>query len=351
VALSAEVVERAVAMFAGQRAYCAKAGVQTYVAILDGMIADLRGGGPTQHTLAHWDGTNNSAYPLRVLGALHRLALDGKAPELAALLPTTGGVANPDKAWAEASKILSEHLEYVTAYCTRPPQTNEAGRSAVLLGGFLTIAAQFRRPLRLLELGASAGLNLMWDKYRVNAGAFSWGDPSSLHLQTVWDGPAPPLDAPISVVSRAGCDQDPINIAHADDRARLESYIWPDQVHRMERLRAACKVAMQTPFRLDKADAADWLARELLTLAAGQTSVVYHSIFRQYVPIDISARLQTIMDEAGTRATTDAPLAWLAMEITDLTKPPNLTLQTWPNGRAGTLATAHHHGEWVNWNL
>jgi hypothetical protein len=348
--LSVERLETAVKMFAGQRMYCVKAGVLTYVAILDGLIDDLRAGGPTQQTLAHWDGTDNSAYPLRVLGALHRLALDGKAPELAALFPTTGGTANPDKAWAAAAKVLDAHLDYVIAYCTRPPQTNEVGRSAVLLGGFLTIAKQFSQPLRLLELGASAGLNLMWDQYRINAGIFGWGSPSArLELKTAWEGAPPPLDAPISVVSRAACDQDPIRIAHPEDRSRLESFIWPDQVHRMERLRTACQVALDTPFRFEKADAADWLERELRELPRGQTTVVYHSIFRQYVPIETSARMDAIMNEAGARATIDAPLVWLAMEIADLTMPPSLTLQTWPTCEAQTLATAHHHGEWVKW--
>jgi hypothetical protein len=201
-----------------------------------------------------------------------------------------------------------------------------------------------------LELGASAGLNLMWDQYRINAGTFAWGNPSArFGLKTVWEGPPPPLDAPISVVSRAACDQDPIRISDADDRARLESYIWPDQVHRMERLRAACQVALDTPFRFEKADAADWLEREVRELPRGQTTVVYHSIFRQYVHPEASARMDAIMNDACARATPDAPLAWLAMEIADLTKPPNLTLQTWPNGEAQTLATAHHHGEWVKW--
>jgi hypothetical protein len=348
--LYAENIERAANMFAGQRMYCVKAAVHTYVAILDGLIDDLRAGGPTKKVLVHWDGTDNSAYPLRVLGALHRLALDGKAPELAALFPTTGGIASPHEARSAAVRLLDEHLGFVIDYCTRPPQTNEVGRSAVLLGGFLTIAKQFGQPLRLLELGASAGLNLMWDQYRINAGTFTWGNRSArLGLKTVWEGPPPPLDAPISVVSRAACDQDPIRISDADDRARLESYIWPDQVHRMERLRAACQVALDTPFRFEKADAADWLESEVRELPRGQTTVVYHSIFRQYVHPEASARMDAIMNDACARATPDAPLAWLAMEIADLTKPPNLTLQTWPNGEAQTLATAHHHGEWVKW--
>jgi hypothetical protein len=349
--LSVGDIEGAARMFAGQRAYCAKAGAETYVAILDGMIADLRAGGPTRRTLAHWDGTDASAYPLRILGALHRLALDGKAPALAALFPTAGGMAAPDRVWGVAAQVLAEHVDEVTASCTRPPQTNEVGRAAVLLGGFLAVAAQVRRPLRLLELGASAGLNLMWDRYRVNAGGFRWGDAAAaLELPTAWQGPAPPLSAPVAVASRAACDLDPIDIARPEDRARLESYIWPDQVHRLTRLRAACRIAQAVPFRLDKADAADWLERETRVLPVGEATVVYHSIFRQYVPAGTRARLRAIMDSAGRRATADAPLAWLALEIADLSRPPELTLQLWPGGETRTLATSHHHGEWVQWH-
>jgi len=97
--LSVGDIEGAARMFAGQRAYCAKAGAETYVAILDGMIADLRAGGPTRRTLAHWDGTDASAYPLRILGALHRLALDGKAPALAAPPRPTGSGAWRRRCW------------------------------------------------------------------------------------------------------------------------------------------------------------------------------------------------------------------------------------------------------------
>lgn len=348
--LTPDQTESAIKMFAGQRAYCASAGVRTYVTILDGLIDETRSGGPICDVLTRWDGAPESAFSLRVLGALHRLALDGKAPALAALFPTAGGTAAPDAVWPVARKVLADHLDYVIGYCARPPQTNEVGRSGVLLGGFLTIAQQFDKPLRLLEIGASAGLNLMWDKYRVVTDAFTWGEPSAaLELRPKWDGPVPPLSPKITVASRAACDKNPIDIRTADDRARLESYIWPDQVHRLQRLRMACNTALRTPFRLDRADAADWLAQELRDLPKSETTVVYYSIFRQYVSPTTEAALEAVMAEAGARATADAPLAHLSMEMPNMKSFPVLTLTTWPGGSPKILATAHHHGEWVKW--
>ncbi len=348
--LSPPEIERAVEMFAAQRRYCASAGAQTYVAILDGCIEDTRSGGPICDILTQWDGNAEGYLSLRILGALHRLVLDGKAPQLAAVFPSAGGTHSPEKAWLAARPAIATHREFILGYCKRPPQTNEVGRSAVLLGGFLEVAKRIGKPLRLLEIGASAGLNLMWDKFKIETEKFTWGDSTAeLVLRPKWEGPAPSFDTPITIASRAACDRDPIDIKNRDDSARLESYVWTDQVHRVERLRAACKIARQTPFRLDQADAADWLELELQDLPMGQATVVFHSIFRQYLSPASETHFQAVMEMAGTRATADAPLAWLAMEAPDLRSFPNLTLTIWPRGTPEFLASAHHHGEWVNW--
>lgn len=344
-------VDRAVQMFATQAKYCSAAVTPTYAAILQGMIDDVRDGGPICKILAHWDGALESAFALRVLGGLHRLVLDGKAPALAAAFPTTGGTAAPERVWPIARDVLSDHSDFIVAYTSRPPQTNEVARSAVLLGGFLTIAAHFPYPLRLRELGASAGLNLMWDQYAVETPSFRWGtEKSALTIGTQWDGQPPPLTAPVSIIDRAACDRDPIDIREHEGRVRLESYVWADQLERMERLRKACTAALEIPFRLEKADAADWIESELQNLPTGQTTVVYHSIFQSYLSLDTDAKLKAVMDAAGRRARLDAPLAWLAMEMADMHTPPALTLTLWPEGRTHTLASAHPHGAWVQWS-
>ncbi|MBL8628687.1 MAG: DUF2332 domain-containing protein [Rhodospirillaceae bacterium] len=347
--LSTAATEFSVRMFQAQKTYSVAAACPTYAAILDGCIDDVRSGGPICDLLQGWDGKTESAFALRLLGALHRLALDGKASELARFFLTTGGAQNPDHVWPVAREALIRHRDFMLQYATSPPQTNEAARSSVLWGGFLTIASQFKHPMRLREIGASAGLNLMWDQFSVSSGSFTWGPPNAaLALTTRWEGSAPEL-APFTISDRAACDREPIDIHSIDGRARLESYIWPDQLHRMDRLRKACAIAQRIPFRLDRADAADWVTQELRVRPQGQTTVVYHSIFRQYLPADTDAKLQSAMDEAGTRATDDSPLAWMAMEIPNANSYPDLTLTTWPGGETRKLATAHHHGDWIKW--
>ncbi|MBL8642544.1 MAG: DUF2332 domain-containing protein [Rhodospirillaceae bacterium] len=348
--LSPAETERAVSMFQLQRDYSVKSNAPTYAGILDGCIADVRAGGPVSSIVAHWDGVLESVFALRMLAALHRLALDGKAPKLAGLFLTCGGKQAPEQAWPAARELIAEHADYIVAYCGRAPQTNETARSGVLLGGFLTIAAEYPFPLRLREIGASAGLNLMWDQYRVTTPAFTWGrSDARLELSAQWQGELPPLKAPITISDRAACDRDLIDIHKADDRTRLESYIWPDQPHRMKRLRTACAIALDTPFRLDQADAAEWIERELRNLPEGQTTAVYHSIFRQYLPPAADRKLEDVMTRAGARATGKAPLAWLAMEVPRADAYPDLTLTMWPGGERRKLATAHYHGDWIKW--
>src|SRR5438034_5449361 len=107
-----------------------------------------------------------SALALRFMGAVHRLVLEGRAPALARHYPSAGGEAGLEGAWAAFRDTLEQHRDTLRALVTSPVQTNEVGRSAALLGGFLLVARETGLPLRLLELGASAGLNLRWDHYR-----------------------------------------------------------------------------------------------------------------------------------------------------------------------------------------
>lgn len=228
------------------------------------------------------------------------------------------------------------------------PQTNEVRRSSALLPGFLTIAALTGKPLVLSEVGASAGLNLQWDRYSYRLGDFIWGHASSVNLAPRWEGPPPP-QAVIEVAERAGCDLNPLNPSSEDDRQRLFSYIWADQQDRLDRTAAALAMAAESGLRVEKADAIDWLRHRLATPRRDMTHVIYHTIAWQYLPPALKAEGEALIAEAGTRATDDAPLARLQLEADGKPEGAAMLLTLWPTGETREIGRADFHGRWVKW--
>ncbi len=230
-----------------------------------------------------------------------------------------------------------------------PPQTNETMRSAVFLGGFLQVARAQGLPLRMREVGASAGLNLLWDRYRYRLGDTVWGpEDSPVRLQPEWQGAAPE-PGPITVASRKGVDQLPIDLSDPEQRSRLLSYVWADQADRVARARAALDLARQEPPPVERGDAAAWVEAELAALPEGETTVLYHSFVWHYLPAATQARITAALEAAGARAHAGAGLARLAFEMADADERSKLTLTLWPGGRTRVLAEAHPHGRWVRW--
>ncbi len=282
-----------------------------------------------------------AAYSLRLLGALHYLVLSGRAPALAGCYEAGGGPA----LGAALIGALDDHPDVFARFMDSPPQTNEARRSLGLFGGFLTVAAETGLPLRCLELGASAGLNLNWDRFEYDLGALGrWGDAASpVKLSGDWTGGAPPLDAIVRVESRAACDQKPVDIGDDEAAMGLLAYIWPDQPERLAR--AAIAVARQTGVRVEKADAAAWLTRHA---QQGVATVVYHSSFIQYPPPQTRSAIISAIAKAGAHATAAAPFAWLRMEPAGQVRD-ELRLTLWPGGEDRLLAKVHPHGAHVQW--
>jgi hypothetical protein len=244
--------------------------------------------------------------------------------------------------------VLERDAESVRLLLERPVQTNEVRRSRALLGGFLHIARESRLPLSLLEVGASAGLDLRWDHFRYEIGGQAWGDPASpVCLRNGFEGAFPSLNVRADVIARRGCDARPIDPLTSEGRLTLLSYIWADQIERIARLEAAIKVAARVPAQLDRADAAEWLEARLREDVPGVARIVYHSIVLQYLTDEGRERLRRVIREAGDQATRTAPLAWLRMEPSG--DHADVCLTVWPEGEERLLARAGYHGEIVQW--
>lgn len=204
------------------------------------------------------------------------------------------------------------------------------------------------KPLVLSEVGASAGLNLQFDRYRYRLGDLVWGEQSDVFLSPEWRGDTPAHER-IDVIERAGCDINPLDPSSAEDRLRLMSYVWADQTDRLERTAAALRIAMEHALHVEKADAVDWLQRRLATQYPGAAHVIYHSVAWQYLPDDLKQAGETVIAEAGTRATPDAPLARLQMEADATPGGAAIMLQIWPGGEKQEIGRADFHGRWVEW--
>jgi hypothetical protein len=300
--------------------------------------------------LLDWPGnpaTGADNVTLRLCGGLHALVRSGAVPRLAACYPPDP-MPDEDTLWAAVDGALQEHEAALLPWLDSPPQTNEVGRSAVLMAGLLVIADRFRQPVELLELGASAGLNMLLDLYRYDLGGLVAGDPASMLRQSPeWKGDPPP-DAAVSVASREGVDLRPMDARR--DGERLLAYVWPDQPARLRQLEAALAVAAENPPRVEQGEAADWLEAKLAAPAVpGRSRVVLHSIAFQYFPAGTQARIAAMMDAAGAAASEDRPLAWLRFEMAPGDSKPSLRLRLWPNGEDRLLAWCHPHGKSVRW--
>lgn len=299
-----------------------------------------------------WDGdasARGDAVPLRLAGGLHALVIAGRSPSLSAVYPPRDACVSDDVFWQAIEDALHDHAAELSKWLASPPQTNEVRRAAVLLPGFLTIARLTGLPLTLSEAGASAGLNLRWDRYRYQLGNLAWGKPSSSVVLTPdWKGPDL-AHRRVEIVERAGCDLNPLDPASAEDRVRSLSYIWADQADRLDRTRAAFEIASGVPVPVERADAVKWLGRRLRQPREGSAHVVFHTIVWQYLPAAAREAGEALLAEAGERARRTGPLAWLRLENDGKAPGAALTLTLWPGGQQRLIARADFHGRWIDW--
>ena len=337
----AETAQEAIAgQLQWQADACRMIGSPLYAGLMERAADDVRAGGPTAEILrGHQDDPRFSVLGLRLLGAVNRLVLSGQEPELA----DAYAVGRVPEAWERLLDVLRRNAAELRGSLEQPVQTNEVGRCAALIFGFLTVAEETGMPLRLLEVGASAGLNLRWDRFAYAADGFAWGAPDSpLRLEFELEGKVPALPAAVEIAERRGCDANPIDATTSEGRLALLSFVWPDQPERIARIEAALKVADGEPVELERETASTWARRMLAEPAPGRATVIYHSIVSQYLGDEERAALFDGIREAGERASADAPLAWLRMEPAD--DRANLELTAWPGGEDRLLARVGYHG-------
>jgi hypothetical protein len=337
--------------FAIQAHWCDKLGSPFTARLLQGLGESLDHTSESGHRVLSWPGPPDAlgdAVALRLAGALHGLARRGAYPDLSGLYPPN---PLPDRRTLVQTALETIKIADagIMAWLDHPPQTNEVARSAVLYPGLMQIGHETGLPLSLHEIGCSAGLNLVADRYLYRLGNIEVGLAGSpVVLTPDWQGAAPVGTDPI-IVRRRGCDRNLLDVNNAAHAERIISYVWPDQADRLNRVVAALQLARTDPPSIDQADAGDWIETVICDDAApGIARVVLHSIAFQYFPEQVQRRITARIEAAGAKATTATPLVWLSFEQHGA-EGPRLVLRTWPGDTSQVLATADAHGRSVHW--
>ena len=301
------------------------------------------------------------ALPLRWAAALHHLALQGVAPFAAlwrkATMPNAGGFDSATENAVSRALLTawSQHRLHLNQALSRAPQTNEVQRSAALLPGLLQVAHRTGLPVALLEIGASAGLNLWCDRYRYEHGIWGWGEAQApLTLRSTWIGPKPAeAGTDLHIVQRAACDLHPVDLLQAGEALRLASFVWVDQVDRLQRLHLALQAVTEWMRVADLAvqamPASAFVKAELARARPGQATVLMHSLVWQYLDDEEQRAIFTQIETAGQRATARAPLAWLRFEPPAANAAVELRCRLWPGRDDRLLARCHPHASSIEW--
>lgn len=265
-------------------------------------------------------------FPLRLLAGLHYLVLEGRA------------------SWDDIDRAVEEERDFLVRFVQeRVVQTNEVQRAWALLPAFLALADE--RPLEVLELGPSAGLNLVWDRYRYRYSTGEWGDgPLLLSGEDRVPPSAQLLAKRVDVVRRRGIDLRPVDVTTAEGARLLESFVWADQTARVERLRTAISVLRDDPPVLIAGDYVAELPGALADRTPGAQLIVFETASTQYLSREEHARLRESMHHAGR----DAPFTYLTTRSAPEDDGYSLKAMEWPSGDEHVIVRLDFHGAWLD---
>jgi hypothetical protein len=184
--------------------------------------------------------------------------------------------------------VQSRSAELRATVLARTTQTNEPARCAALL----PVLAALPQPLALIEVGASAGLCLLPDRYGYDYGKTRLAvvDPDAPVFSCTVSGPVP-LPATIPRIAwRAGLDLNPLDVSSADDAAWLEALVWPEHAHRRQHLGQALAVARKNPPRVVRGDLLVDLDALAAEAPADATLVIFHTAVLAYVASEARTR-------------------------------------------------------------
>jgi hypothetical protein len=278
-----------------------------------------------------------------ILGILAELPRPKQQPNL--ILAAVKYLCGVPRDYAEFRRLFLAHEdEAVALMLARRTQTNEPGRCATLLPALARLPA----PLALIEVGASAGLTLLFDRYSYDyAGrAVTGSDPDAPTLRCAAVGPVPVPERPPEIVWRAGLDLNPLDVTSDDDVRWLSCLVWPGESDREQRLAAAVASARRDPPPVYRGDLLSDLPALAAQAPAGATLVIYHSAVLAYVAQEHRWRFF----EAVRRL----PAVWLSNEapgvVPGMSAPPGPVAHfvLAQDGRQ-PLALTDGHGAWVQW--
>ncbi|MFT3811464.1 MAG: DUF2332 domain-containing protein [Micropepsaceae bacterium] len=297
-----------------------------------------------------------------LFAAVHDTLLAGADHELrlyySHLLKDGETVRTPDAGtYAVFGDFVARHRDAIDPLiATRVTNTNEVRRSAYLRAGYAAVAAEAGRPLGIVELGPSAGLNLNWDRYQYeyrleNGGVLKGGPPSALVIDCAVRGAPPPVPAdPPAVGSRVGLELNAVDLNAAADRRWLVALLWPGLPERIARMEKALAIATDHPPPVIAGDALANLPGALAAVAEDHAAVVTHSMVTYQWDQTMRDRLEAILLEAGR-----GRVVWRLFQDTIARDADPavylLRLRRYAGGamEERVLAEVHHHGAWIAW--